>query len=70
MLALDGTQNKSNLGANVILSVSLASAVAAAKAVGLPLYRYLGGVNAHVLPVPMMAKADRENWQSSAAGRR
>ena len=54
MLALDGTKNKSNLGANAILSVSLASAAAAAKAVGLPLYRYLGGVNAHVLPVPMM----------------
>ena len=54
MLALDGTNNKGSLGANAILSVSLASAVAAAKAVNLPLYRYLGGVNAHVLPVPMM----------------
>jgi len=54
MLALDGTNNKAKLGANAILSVSLASAVAAAKAAGLPLYRYLGGVNAHVLPVPMM----------------
>ena len=54
MRALDGTKNKGNLGANAILSVSLASAVAAAKAVGLPLYRYIGGVNAHVLPVPMM----------------
>jgi len=54
MLALDGTSNKAKLGANAILSVSLASAAAAANATGLPLYRYLGGVNAHVLPVPMM----------------
>ena len=54
MNALDSTHNKSKLGANAILSVSLASAVAAAKSLQLPLYKYLGGVNAHVLPVPMM----------------
>ena len=54
MLELDGTENKGNLGANAILGVSLAIAKAAAEAVGLPLYRYLGGVSAHTLPVPMM----------------
>jgi enolase len=54
MIELDGTPNKSKLGANAILGVSLAVAKAAAEAAGLPLYRYLGGVNAHVLPVPMM----------------
>jgi enolase len=54
MIALDGTDNKANLGANAILGVSLAVAKAAADARGLPLYRYIGGVNAHVLPVPMM----------------
>ena len=54
MLELDGTENKSRLGANAILGVSLAVAKAAAAASGLPLYRYLGGVNAHTLPVPMM----------------
>ena len=54
MIDLDGTDNKSNLGANAILGVSLAVAKAAADARGLPLYRYVGGVNAHVLPVPMM----------------
>ncbi|MBA4305721.1 MAG: phosphopyruvate hydratase [Sphingopyxis sp.] len=54
MIDLDGTVNKSNLGANAILGVSLAVAKAAADARGLPLYRYVGGVNAHVLPVPMM----------------
>ncbi len=54
MIALDGTPNKSRLGANAILGVSLATAKAAANARGLPLYRYVGGVNAHVLPVPMM----------------
>ncbi len=54
MLELDGTENKSRLGANAILGVSLAVAKAAAEASGLPLYRYLGGVNAHTLPVPMM----------------
>lgn len=54
MIDLDGTQNKSNLGANAILGVSLAVAKAAANASGLPLYRYIGGVSAHILPVPMM----------------
>ncbi len=54
MIELDGTENKSKLGANAILGVSLACAKAAAMEAGLPLYRYLGGVNAHVLPVPMM----------------
>src|ERR1051326_5948020 len=54
MIALDGTENKSRLGANAILGVSLATAKAAADALGLPLYRYVGGVNGHVLPVPTM----------------
>ena len=54
MLELDGTPTKCNLGANAILGVSLAIARAAAQACGMPLYRYIGGVNAHVLPVPMM----------------
>jgi enolase len=54
MRELDGTPNKKNLGANAILGISLATAKAAAQAVGLPLYQYLGGVNAHTLPVPMM----------------
>ena len=54
LLELDGTPNKSKLGANAILGVSLAVAKAAANSLGLPLYRYLGGVYAHVLPVPMM----------------
>jgi len=54
MIALDGTPNKARLGANAILGVSLATAKAAANARGMPLYRYVGGVNAHVLPVPMM----------------
>jgi enolase len=54
MLQVDGTPTKSNLGANAILAVSLATARAAAAAHGLPLFRYLGGVNATVLPVPMM----------------
>jgi enolase len=54
MIQLDGTPNKSKLGANAILAVSLATARAAADALGLPLYRYLGGVNARLLPVPMM----------------
>lgn len=53
MLELDGTETKSKLGANAILAVSLANAKAAAHAVGLPLFKYLGGVNAKVLPVPM-----------------
>src|SRR5881409_4027147 len=54
MLAMDGTRNKSKLGANAMLGVSMAVARAAAEAHGLPLYRYIGGVNATVLPVPMM----------------
>jgi enolase len=54
LLELDGTPNKSRLGANALLAVSLAAARAGATASGLPLYRYLGGVNAHVLPVPLM----------------
>jgi enolase len=54
MLALDGSANKENLGANAILGVSLAVAHAAAESAGLPLFRYVGGPNAHVLPVPMM----------------
>jgi enolase len=54
MIDLDGTSNKSKLGANAILGVSLAVAKAAAETVGMPLYRYIGGANAHVLPVPMM----------------
>ena len=54
MIELDGTANKKRLGANAILGVSLAVAKAAAEAAGLPLYRYVGGAGAHVLPVPMM----------------
>jgi len=54
MISLDGTENKSELGANAILGVSMAVACAAAESCGLPLYHYLGGVNAHVLPVPLM----------------
>jgi enolase len=54
LIELDGTPNKSRLGANAILGVSLAAAKAAADARGLPLYRYVGGVSAHLLPVPMM----------------
>lgn len=54
MLELDGTENKGSLGANAILSVSLACAKAAAKALQMPLYRYVGGVNAVTIPVPMM----------------
>src|SRR5262245_25210720 len=54
LIELDGTPNKKNLGANAILGVSLATAHAAAKYVGLPLYRYLGGSNARLLPAPMM----------------
>lgn len=54
MIEIDGTSNKGNLGANAILGVSMAIAKAAAMESGQPLYRYLGGVNAHVLPVPMM----------------
>ena len=54
MLALDGTPTKSKLGANAILGVSLATAQAAAKALGMPLYRYIGGCNSYTMPVPMM----------------
>jgi enolase len=54
LIALDGTPNKSRLGANAVLGVSLAVAKAAAAAAAMPLYRYVGGINAHVLPVPMM----------------
>jgi len=54
MIKEDGTKNKENFGANAILAVSLASAKAAAASLGISLYRYIGGVNAHVLPVPMM----------------
>lgn len=54
MLHLDGTENKKRLGANAILGVSLACAHAAAKALHIPLYRYIGGVNAHFMPTPMM----------------
>ncbi len=54
MIELDGTDNKSNLGANATLAVSLACAKTASKLLNIPLYRYIGGVNAHTLPVPMM----------------
>jgi len=68
MLAMDGTANKSKLGANAILGVSLAVAKAAANSFGMPLYRYLGGVYAHVLPVPMMNIMNggaHTSWQST-----
>ncbi len=68
LLALDGTPNKSRMGANAILGVSLAVAKAAANSFGLPLYRYLGGVYAHVLPAPMMNILNggaHTNWQSN-----
>lgn len=70
MLALDGTPNKSRLGANAILGVSLANAKAAANSSTLPLYRYLGGTNAHVLPVPMLNILNggaHTAWQSTDA---
>lgn len=70
MIDLDGTSNKSRLGANAILGVSLAVAKAAAASVELPLYRYLGGVYAHVLPVPMMNILNggaHTAWQSTDA---
>ncbi len=70
LLELDGTPNKSKLGANAILGVSLAVAKAAANSLGLPLYRYIGGVYAHVLPVPMMNILNggaHTNWQSTDA---
>jgi enolase len=68
LLTLDGTPNKSKLGANAILGVSLAVSKAAANSLGLPLYRYLGGVFAHVLPVPMlniMNGGAHTSWQST-----
>ncbi len=68
MLDLDGTPNKSKLGANAILGASMAVARAAADAVGLPLYRYLGGVPAKLLPVPMMNIMNggaHANWQGT-----
>ena len=60
MIELDGTDTKSNLGANAILGVSLAVAKAAAQEAGLPLYRYIGGVNAHMLPV---AHDEHHQWR-------
>ena len=68
LLSMDGTPNKSKLGANAILGVSLAAAKAAANSFGMPLYRYLGGVYAHVLPVPMMNVLNggaHTAWQST-----
>jgi enolase len=68
MLELDGTPNKSKLGANAILGASLAVAKAAANALSLPLYRYLGGTHAHVLPVPMLNILNggaHTGWQST-----
>lgn len=70
LLALDGTENKSKLGANAILGSSLALAKAAANALDLPLYRYIGGVHAHILPVPMMNILNggaHTGWQSTDA---
>ncbi len=70
LLAMDGTPNKSKLGANAILGVSLAAAKAAANSLGLPLYRYLGGAYAHALPVPMMNILNggaHTGWQSTDA---
>ncbi len=70
LLELDGTENKSRLGANAILGVSLAVAKASANSLGLPLYRYLGGVHAHVLPTPMMNILNggaHTGWQSTDA---
>jgi enolase len=68
LLTMDGTPNKAKLGANAILGVSLAVAKAAANSLGMPLYRYLGGVYAHVLPVPMMNIMNggaHTSWQST-----
>ncbi len=70
LLALDGTPNKAKLGANAILGVSLAVSKAAANSLGLPLYRYLGGVHAHLLPTPMMNILNggaHTGWQSTDA---
>jgi enolase len=68
MIALDGTANKSRFGANGLLGISLAAARAAAEAVGLPLYRYLGGISANLLPVPMFNILNggvHANWQGT-----
>jgi enolase len=70
LIELDGTPNKSRLGANAILGASLAAAKAAADSLGLPLYRYIGGVHAHELPVPMMNILNggtHTSWQSTDA---
>lgn len=70
LIELDGTPNKAKLGANAILGVSLATAKAAANSLGLPLYRYIGGVYAHVLPVPMLNILNggaHTGWQSTDA---
>lgn len=70
LIGIDGTENKSELGANAILGTSLAVAKAAANSLGLPLYRYIGGVFAHVLPVPMMNILNggtHTGWQSTDA---
>lgn len=70
LIELDGTENKSKFGANAILGTSLAVAKAAASSLGLPLYRYLGGVYAHVLPVPMLNILNggaHTGWQSTDA---
>ena len=70
LLDLDGTPNKSKLGANAVLGTSLAVAKAAANSLGLPLYRYIGGVYAHVLPTPMMNILNggaHTGWQSTDA---
>jgi enolase len=70
LITLDGTDNKSKLGANAILGASLATAKAAAKGLGMPLYQYIGGVYAHVLPVPMLNILNggaHTGWQSTDA---
>jgi enolase len=70
MIEVDGTENKSRLGANAILGVSLAVAKAAANSLQLPLYRYIGGVNAHIMPVPMLNILNggaHTGWQSTDA---
>ncbi|MBN2500854.1 MAG: phosphopyruvate hydratase [Anaerolineales bacterium] len=70
MIDLDGTPNKAKLGANAVLGTSLAVAKAAAKSLGMPLYRYIGGAHAHVLPVPMMNILNggaHTGWQSTDA---
>ena len=70
LIALDGSPNKSRLGANAVLGVSLAVAKAAANSLGMPLYRYLGGVHAHLLPTPMMNILNggaHTGWQSTDA---